>query len=282
MKIAGVVILYNPDEDLQARIESYLQILEALYVFDNTELLNDDIKNKLSGIPKVKYSHDEENKGISFRLNQAAELALKEGFDLLLTMDQDSYFDKGVAEKYKTCFINYNEFSKTAMFGLEFIKDSPSAICSPEKVSELITSGSIVNLNLYNKIGDFDENLFIDYVDHEYCYRAQTKGYELIKFSNIFLQHAIGSTQQKRSIASFKNTQRSFHSSTRIYYMVRNYLYVNAKYKNSFPQELKNQRNSILTRIKNKLLYNTNRIKLLKLIFRAYKDYKSGRMGKIS
>lgn len=281
MKLAGTVILYHPDIALIARIKTYLNILEVLYVVDNTEHNDINIKNEVLKYEKVQYLHDGENKGIAIRLNQVAETAIKDGHSALLTMDQDSYFDLNMALQYIDCIYSFKSYSNTAMFGVEFLHQTQLSTCTSEKVSELITSGSIINLDLFKSIGRFDEKLFIDYVDHEYCYRAITKGYEIVKFSNIFLQHSVGETVQKRSFGSLKYTQRSFHSAVRIYYMVRNYLYVKSLYNHSFPVEMKHQQKSILTRIKNKLLYSNERIKLLRLIFRAFKDYKEGRMGKI-
>lgn len=280
MRFAGVVILYHPDEDLYHRILTYLGILEKLYIFDNTETFNHTFYNKVSANEKIKYFHDQENKGIAVRLNQAALLALQDGFSFLLTMDQDSNFNGNEAEHYQNCILHLIEIDKVAMAGLEFTRPISNANCSYERVSELITSGSVVNLNLFEVIGGFDENLFIDYVDHEYCYRAKVKGYEVLKFTHIFLQHSVGEASNKRSLITLKSSPRSFHSPTRIYYMVRNFLYVNKKYKATFATELHQQRNSILTRIKNKFLYNNGRIKLIKLIFRAFKDYSNNKMGK--
>lgn len=37
MKLAGVVTLYHPDDEVLGNIESYLSSLEVLYVMDNTE-----------------------------------------------------------------------------------------------------------------------------------------------------------------------------------------------------------------------------------------------------
>lgn len=281
MKLAGTVILYHPDMALMDRIKTYINILEMLYIVDNTELNNINIRNEVLKYQKVKYFHDGENKGIAIRLNEAAETAIKDGYSALLTMDQDSCFDLNMAQQYIDCIASYKSYSNTAMFGVEFLHQPQLSTCTSEKVSELITSGSIVNLDLFKNIGKFDEKLFIDYVDHEYCYRAITKGYEIVKFSTIFLQHSVGEAVQKRSFGSLKYTQRSFHSAVRIYYMVRNYLYVKSRYNHSFPAEMKHQQKSILTRIKNKLLYSKERFKLLRLIFRAFKDYKEGRMGKI-
>lgn len=282
MKLAGTVILYYPDIDLLNRIKTYIDIVDVLFVVDNTETNHQELKEILLNEEKVVYLHDGINKGIAERLNQISELAIQEGYNLLLTMDQDSFFNPKIAINYKTCIINYN-ISLIAMMGLEFIESTAiiEQDCQVKNVTELITSGSILNLAHFKAIGGFDKKLFIDYVDHEYCYRAILKGFGIVKFTNIFLQHKIGELSKKRSLASLKYTERSFHSSIRIYYMVRNYLYVKSKYFTAFPKELKIQQKSILVRIKNKFLYNRSRWTLLKLIFKGYGDYKKGKMGKL-
>jgi rhamnosyltransferase len=92
MKIAGVVVLYNPDESVIGNINSYIKDLELLYVFDNSEVKNELIE-KLKKINKVKYFSVGKNVGIGFALNYVCDIAVKEGYDWLLTMDHDSYFE---------------------------------------------------------------------------------------------------------------------------------------------------------------------------------------------
>ena len=91
-KIAGAVILYYPANSFLQNIESYLRKLDKLFVIDNTPD-NNKALGKLLEIENVVYKHNGENKGIAARLNEAATLAIKEGYDWILTMDQDSYFD---------------------------------------------------------------------------------------------------------------------------------------------------------------------------------------------
>ena len=69
MNIAGVVILYNPDENVINNIKSYLEELDCLYVFDNTETANEILVEKIKCLPRVRYISFCENKGISFALN---------------------------------------------------------------------------------------------------------------------------------------------------------------------------------------------------------------------
>ena len=46
----------------------------------------------------------------------------------------------------------------------------------PERV---IASGNIINLQAWNKVGRFDNSLFIDEVDHDFCHRLTQEKYKI-------------------------------------------------------------------------------------------------------
>lgn len=279
MKIAACVILYNPEKSITKNINSYIDYIERIYIIDNTEAKNDfelSIKNNTKAV----FIHDGINQGISKRLNQACRLALKEGFDYLLTMDQDSYFDEDAIINYLQCTENFAKNTEVSMFGINYEEQTQKEQCSYSSVKFLITSGSIINLTLYKRIGEFDENLFIDLVDTEYCFRSIQNNYEIIKFSTIFMHHEIGKVTQQRSFKSLKFSSRSIHSNIRLYYMTRNFLYLNKKYENQFREQLQIHKKDLINRIKNKLLYHPDRYKTLQYLFKACNDYRNGKMGK--
>ena len=282
MKIAGIVILYYPDENVIQNIASYLNFVDKLYIIDNTETPSILIVDKLKSFSKVIYIHDGENKGIAIRLNQISHLAIRNGFEWLLTMDQDSSFKSGVLNNYFNCIHSIKEQENVSMFGINHEETvNESNICKPVKVNHLITSGSILNLRSVNLIGGFDENLFIDEVDFEYCLRSIEKGFDIIQFPNIFLTHNLGQTSYHRSFKSTKLTSRVLHSPVRLYYMTRNFLYIQSKYKETFSEEINLRKKILLNRIKNNILYNKNRFRIIKFIIKGFSDYKKNRMGKL-
>jgi len=280
MKIAACVILYNPNEPVISNIQSYIHHLDKLYLIDNSESINTNLQEVYNPLVNTIIIRNGINEGIAKRLNQACDLAIKNEFDYLLTMDQDSYFDETSIAEYFQCIKNFDKIENIAMFGVNYESQTRKENCKHSSVKFLITSGSIINLNAYKHIGSFDENLFIDFVDMEYCFRSISNGYQIIRFSNIFMHHEIGEVTHKRSFKNLKSSTRSIHSTTRLYYMTRNFLYLNKKYKNQFREELKTYRKDLINRIKNKLLYHSARYKTLKSLFRAFKDYRNIRMGK--
>jgi rhamnosyltransferase len=284
MKISAAVIIYHPDTSFLERIVSYFRYVTTVYVFDNTEGESEvPFKDDLLALGNVRYFHDRQNQGIAMRLNQAAALAIQEGFEWLLTMDQDSFFPDNTFGKYLDCIETYHNKSVVGSFGIQYLdKNVDPNICSYLEVQHLITSGSVINLDNFQKIGVFDEELFIDKVDHEYCLRTLLKGFKNICCRNVYLQHSLGKTTYGRSLKTFKLSPRTVHSPARMYYIIRNYFHLRSKFKQpQFADSLNEMKEELWIRTKNNFLYGTGRLSLIKYLIKGYLDYRKGKMGKL-
>ena len=276
-RIAGVVVVYNPDPGLQQRIDSYLPRIERLFIYDNS----DKPYGPPPGSDKIIYIQNNGNKGIAAGLNEAARMAIAEKFDWLLTMDQDSYFSEDNLTNYLDCFSRFVNKNDVAAFGVGFENEAAgSTTCETEETTHLITSGTLINLALYNLIGPFEEGLFIDHVDYDYLFRANMKGYKTVRFKNVFLYHQLGVQSEHRSFLTFRKTKRSLHAPVRMYYMTRNYLFMRSKYRRHFPKEIRHLRKDLLYRLKNNLLYSPKRFGVIRYFLSGIRDYYRNKMGK--
>ena len=284
MKIAAVVTLYHPGEETLANIASYYNYVNKIFVFDNTEE-GSSLKDNLCLQSKISFHHDGQNEGIAKRLNAAAIMAINEGYDWLLMMDQDSAFSTLMIENYLECFKNYLPNNDVAMFGINYEQGeiTPTSKCEALFSEELITSGTLLNLSLFKAIGLFDENLFIDAVDNEYTIRTLLAGYKIIQFRNIQLKHQIGSLLKRASIKTLFliKKEKKVHSSLRCYYIYRNNLYIQHKYKNTNVEYLKKLDVMVSSTIMRALYYGRNLRELIYYISKAKKDFKNNRMGKL-
>jgi len=280
MNIAGVVILYHPDiQLLSENIKTYVQGLKQLYVYDNSETKLPGIEEALRKLhPSIQYHYFNANEGIAKRLNRAVEEATRNSYDYLLTMDQDSSFKEGDFEKYKMQ-IQASAYSNVAQFGVNCQPNFTIAKDQPEEALTLITSGSIVNLSLSNKVGTFNEDLFIDFVDAEFSYRVIQSGYINLMFSNIILNHALGKLVEGRSLATFKKTLRITHSPVRVYYIIRNGLYLLLKTK-GLTTAMKEDVLRCIKILKNDLIYNPQLGSVYLNLFSGIFDFLRGKMGK--
>ncbi len=283
MKIAAVVILYNPNENISLNIASYYNYVEKIFVFDNTEK-KVSLQSVFNKLLKAEYFHDGKNEGIAKRLNTACEIAIENNFDWLLTMDQDSKFTEENIKSYFDCFNSLPQKNNTAQFGIKhFINEKSPKSCASMASDDLITSGTLLNLALYKKIGPFDENLFIDSIDHDYCIRTIISGYQNIQFTNIFLKHEMGEKVYRASIKSFFliKKHKEIYSPLRCYYKLRNVLYLENKFRKHNLDCITRIKKDVLRQIKECLFYGRKPLKSITYLIRARKDFTKGNMGKI-
>jgi len=280
MNIAGVVILYHPNlELLSANIQTYVSGLKQLYVYDNSETKIPGIEEALIKIsPTIQYKYFNVNEGIAKRLNQAIDQAMINQYDYLLTMDQDSSFKESDFDKYKT-LIQSSAFNNVAQFGVNCQPYFTQPNEQPEEALTLITSGSVLNLSLTQNVGPFNEALFIDFVDAEFSYRVIQQGYLNLMFSNIVLNHALGTLVEGRGLGNFKKSMRIIHAPIRVFYIVRNGLYLMFKTKGLTPI-MKKDVIWCIKIIKNDLIYNPQLFSVYKNVFAGIYAFLINRMGK--
>ncbi len=283
MKIAAAVILYHPDKHALANIISYCNHVNMLYVFDNSAQAS-GIEEKLLALGNISYFHDGDNRGIASRLNQAAAYAIRDGFEWLLMMDQDSGFADGMLDEYINCLDQFAAKTEVALFGVNAEKQPIITVknCYPQNPEDLITSGTLLNLSLFLKIGPFDEQLFIDGVDHEYTIRTLVAGYKTVRFSNITLLHQIGTLVKRTSIKTMflMKKEKRVHSALRCYYVYRNNLYLQKKYRNTKVVNMGKLNSMAMSVITTALFYGRNSFMLVRFLYKARIDFANNKMGK--
>lgn len=227
--LAIVVVFYKPDE---SHIENAIKLSlnYDVVVVDNTPSpssygLNDNIKLITLN----------DNVGIAKALNIGIEYVKEQSYQYCLLLDQDSapdrelieglfnffnrkdnienialiapsYFDKALGRD--ALFIQKNKYTmgRTAATGED-----------PIEASYVISSGTLLNLSCYDAIGPMNEDLFIDFVDIEWCLRASYKGYKILGLPWLKMEHEIGDKPVK-----FLGKEYVNHSPIRHYYYFRN------------------------------------------------------------
>lgn len=288
MKYEGVVVLFHPEDDLSDNIKSYINELDKLYIIDNTPDV--DISEKFKNNKKIEYIPLKENKGIAYALNLGAKKAIKDKTDWLLTMDQDSKFIDNALSRMKE-FIELSKKNKY-MELINNVKYSEIGLISPFHVTvrtgkeerfgiesplNVMTSGNLINLSAYKKVNGFKDWLFIDCVDFDYCLNLRKNGYQILQLNFAKLQHELGNT--KKIMIGNKTIYVDNHSAFRRYYIARNRNYLYDLYNKDFPDycklELKQTRKELI-----KIwIFEKNKIKKTKAIYRGYRDYKKGIKG---
>ena len=279
-KIAAVVVLYNPDMNILENIKSYIDQVGKLYVVDNSDKLDGSLIEEIKSFNKIENITSKTNIGIAAALNIGAERAIEEGFDYLLTMDQDSEASPSMVTKLLECF---SEDSKIALvspvvlhkIGKTYVQKSEKAC---EQVYSAWTSGNLIDLNVAKAAGGFEEGLFIDYVDHEFCLRLNKMGFKIYKCNQAYLKHSLGRIEEINLI--FRKVYPTNHSAIRLYYRTRNRFYVKKTYKNVLPEFFKEDNIEFWKGFLKAILFEKSKIKKIKFCLMGYVDYKKNKFGK--
>lgn len=234
IKICTGIVLFNPEINrLKDNIYSIIKQVPLLVLIDNKSDNIDQVKDLIKNIKNIILIENCENKGIAQALNVILEVSYKQGYDWVLTLDQDSVADEHLVEKYKEFIIKHNEISNVACLTCDIIDRNFSSNRSEkyfEYVDYCITSGSLMNITYTLEVGGFDELMFIDKVDTDICINLINMGYRIVKLGYPGLLHEIGHATQINLI--FRTWEIYNHNSFRRYYMCRNASYLLIKYNN--------------------------------------------------
>jgi rhamnosyltransferase len=91
-----------------------------------------------------------------------------------------------------------------------------------ENVTMLVTSGSMIEIATWYALGGFDEGLFIDYIDTDYCLRVIRAGRQVAVAAGAFLQHRLGARESALLLG--RDFRPTHHAAFRHYYIARNRL----------------------------------------------------------
>ncbi|MBS1571422.1 MAG: glycosyltransferase [Bacteroidetes bacterium] len=278
-EIIAAVITYYPMSNVLENIKSYYSYFNKIIIVDNSDSPQTEFYNSLENFKKIILIKNGENLGIGAALNTACKMAEELDYKWVMTMDQDSFFETNSIENYINCLSSINK-SNLGCIGINYIEKLNSDYCKSEIVHNVITSGTFVNLSAWSKIGGFNQNLFIDGVDDEFCFNLILGKFQVLLLPNIYLSHNLGENKKVKQLKFGKLTTRNLHSPTRIYYMTRNYLFLSHKYKLYFPEKRKEYRKALFNKFKNSFLYNSP-IQTMRLFIKGYYHFKVKKFGKL-
>lgn len=243
VNICAGIVLYNPDmERLNQNIEAIQQQVEMIFLFDNGSKNQRQLQMKYSKYDNIVFLYSTKNTGVAHALNRLCRAAARNEFQWILTLDQDSICPEQMIRKMMQYIYRPNIAIITSRIQDRNRAPLSCAAEMPycEEISECITSGSLTNISVFQQVGGFNDALFIDEVDTDFCIRCRMAGYKILRINTIVLLHEFGTSAP---VYIFRNFGKIFHirylerpkytgnySDFRKYHMVRNSVYLLRKY----------------------------------------------------
>lgn len=227
----AVLVTYNPD---------IIQLTKTLYSLEKqcdkiVIVQNDDSDLEIEN-EKVDIISLKKNYGIAYAQNKGIMSALNNNADFILFSDQDTIFPENYINM---CLRSYDENKVDNKIGaivplffnenknqLSQIMITKNKAITPKIgniyfLAHAISSGSFVPVDSIKKIGMMNERMFIDYVDNEWCWRANKLGYKIICDTRICINHNMGDNFKKVFGKKFV-----VYSNFRNYFFFRNSYYL--------------------------------------------------------
>jgi rhamnosyltransferase len=227
-----------------------------------------------------------ENRGIAAALNTGIRWAIDNDFEWVVLFDQDSAIPEGYIDGLLASVESETDQERIAIVAPQYrnpVQDGlyRSRFSAQDGTPlEIMTTGSMLPTRIFEKCGWFEEALFIDQVDHEFCFRIREHGYRLLVCENMTIDHLPGSPRGLK-LLGIKWIALNDYSPARRYYQTRNGLIMARRYKDRYPLWSRKTRNDILWKNPLKiLLAESRRWEKLVNVARGVIDAFLGRMGK--
>jgi rhamnosyltransferase len=228
--VMAVVVSYNGRETIRRTILALVGQVGHIHVIDNgSERDSIAILDSLEREHGISIQRLGKNRGVGYALNLGVAHAKAIGCTWLLTMDQDSIAHSRMISAYQSAvMLDCDAVSLSPRISREAAVNE--SICVD--IKSAITSGNLVHIGVFDKIGAYDEGFFIDCIDFDFSLRLRRAGYKLLRIENAEMQHQLG---EPTKLPTFIGKFYARHSALRRYYMTRNYLYLAERHLFRFP-----------------------------------------------
>lgn len=236
--VFAVIVTYNPNiQELKELLYSLLPQVAKAIVVDNGSSVDAAVWFDYSKYENLNLHKLGQNYGIAHAQNIGIEMLHVDPTGFILLSDQDSKPAENMVFELRNalkkliesgnqvaavgpCFIDVRQnnpppFIKTE--GLSIKRQYSENLNNVVEVDHVIASGCLIPVQVFDSVGLMDKNLFIDYVDIEWCLRAKELGFKSYGIFSAKMNHNLGDEH-----VDFMGRKVTIHSPLRHYYLIRN------------------------------------------------------------
>jgi rhamnosyltransferase len=214
-EMAAGVVAFRPDPDIfLPLVQRLVGEIDAVFVFVNGAIDASTLEAVQAAGARVIESPY--NLGVGEAFNQLALHAIWAGYARLAIFDDDSGLPPGALEALGRS-MNALEAAgeRPAVIGPRIVSppESSEAYRPPryfraarERIGDaygvwyVISSGSLIDLDAYRRVGAFRSDFFMDAIDTEWCFRARARGFSCWVDESVRMEHRIGAGVTRATI----------------------------------------------------------------------------------
>lgn len=205
--------------------------VSLVFIFDNKSDNCDEVF-QFDGTDNCTVFLNGENSGLPVSLNEGFRRALDMGASYALLLDQDSVVSEGMVASLANCMSE-----SVGMVSPQIVDRNENEGFSPSdiavSVKRVITSGALVRLDVWREVGGFDERIFVDWADYEFCANVRAHGYRIVRDMRTMILHEMGRREYAFTLPTPKGGRpfyRTNHSASRMKDKARSWAILEKKY----------------------------------------------------
>lgn len=235
-RVCAVIVTYNIGEAIHSCFRAICNQVGHILIIDNgsRESTRQELE-KLGASDAVTIILNPQNEGLAHAFNQAVQWAKDKEFRWILTLDHDSEATPGMVDKLVEAYttldhqgihnvgvVGANPFDRNVELFFQYHPRPNGG--PPMEDEEVISSGSLIRLSVFDVIGPFNEDLFMYYVDTDFCMRLARGGFRVYVCPEAVLLHQEGSRRRRRFL--WVNANYDHYGKIARYYLTRNTIYM--------------------------------------------------------
>jgi len=281
--ICAIVITYHPDKELYGRIERIVSQVNKVIIVDNgSSKACIEMLKRISSDLGVYLVLNNNNMGVATALNNGFDFVnnCDYSYEWCLTMDQDTilypHMVQNLIKAYKDCPFR----EEVGIIGSNYEEHATGRILFNNKkenkswaeVEHLPTSGCLTSIPIFKFVGRFRDDLFIDYVDTEYCMRLKEYGFRVLISPNVNMKHPLGNYKfDKLYKFLFGRDMITNYPPIRHYYWTRNgIILIRERFWKNMKWAIKELYYLMIRRVMIVLLFEDLKIKKIRNIFLGF------------
>jgi rhamnosyltransferase len=237
--VCAVIVTHHPAAKNIEQMSNVLAQVQGLVVVDNGSTA-DELKALRTTRQRLGFHLIEngENLGIAEALNQGVGWAKSQGYPWVILFDQDSSITDGFVRQMFAAWESYPHRERVGSIHPRYADLETHFEAAVPRASDgspvlPMTSGALMPVWIFDSIGWFASEYFIDLVDWEYSFRIRTAGFLIADAKHAMLLHTPGKPAGASLLG--RTFHSSHHNAVRRYYISRNCIAFYRKYFFSFP-----------------------------------------------
>ncbi|MEI6728539.1 MAG: glycosyltransferase [bacterium] len=290
-QVCAIVVFYKAGEkEFLNVIHTDKQTSQTIVVFNGQTDTEKELTQKHFAKTEIKTIINDQNLGIAAALNQGVKKAIKQNFQWVLTLDQDSTIGEKMVDKMLSVYeemlkdgINKNQIGILEPVLVDkltgFEKRKNKSELTYIQIKDCYTSGNLIPTEVFSRAGFYNEGLFLYHVDTDFNLNLINNGLKIYEVSNATLYHQEGSlTEHKLFGKTFSTTN---HSKIARYYFARNEILMLRKYWLTNPNWCLESINWYIRMLLKVVIFEKDRLAKFKFTIIGILDGMMNRIGKL-